>query len=69
MFWTKDATGNIFYWFIIFLKFIRLPYLFDNKIYHQDDCIKSHIWSDVIFFVSITLFCGQGCKSESLEET
>ena len=32
--------------------------------YQRDNCIKS----DVILFVSITLFCDQGRESESLEE-
>ena len=42
--------------------------IFDNKMYQRDNCIKSDIWSDVILLVSITLFCDQGRKSESLEE-
>ena len=37
-------------------------YIFDNEMYQRDN------WSDVISLVSITLFCDQGRKSESLEE-
>ena len=36
--------------------------------YQWDNCIKSDIWSDVILLVSITSFCDQGRKFESLEE-
>ena len=36
--------------------------------YQQDNCIKSDISSAAILLVSITLFCDQGCKSETLEE-
>ena len=36
--------------------------------HQQDNCIKSVILSDVIFLVSITLFCDQGRKFESSEE-
>ena len=36
--------------------------------YRQDNCIKSDISSAAIFLVSITLFCDQGRKSETLEE-
>ena len=42
--------------------------IFDNKMYQRDNCIKSDIWSDVILSVSITSFCDQGRKFESLEE-
>ena len=42
--------------------------IFDNEMYQRDNCIKSDIWKDVILIVSITLFCDQGRKSESLEE-
>ena len=36
---------------------------------HQgDNYFKSYTWSGVISLVGITLFCDQGCKSESLEE-
>ena len=42
--------------------------IFDNKMYQRDNCIKSDIWSDVILLVSITSFCDQGRKFESLEE-
>ena len=40
----------------------------DNEIYQSDNWIKIHFWRDMILLVSITLFCNQGCKSESLEE-
>ena len=36
--------------------------------YQRDNCIKSDIWTDVILLVSISLFCDQGSKCESLEE-
>ena len=36
--------------------------------YQQDNCIKSDISSASILLVSITLFCDQGRKSETLEE-
>ena len=42
-------------------------FIFDNEIYQRDNCIKSDIWSNVILLVSITLFCDQERKSESLE--
>ena len=42
--------------------------IFDNEMYQRDNCIKSDIWTDVILIVSITLFCDQGRKSQSLEE-
>ena len=42
--------------------------IFDNEMYQRDNCIKNDIWSNVILLVSITLFCDQRRKSESLEE-
>ena len=36
--------------------------------HHRDNCIKSDIWNDVILLLRYTLFCDQGCKSESLKE-
>ena len=57
------GTEGIIYWFIIFL-FDKINFtIFDNKMYQRDNCIKSDIWSDVIFLVNITLFCDQGHKS------
>ena len=34
--------------------------------YQRDNCLKSDIWRDVILLVSITLFCDQGRKSQSI---
>ena len=42
--------------------------IFDNEMYQRDNYIKSDICRDEILIVSITLFCDQGQKSESLEE-
>ena len=58
MLWTEEVIENNTINFSIF----------HNEMYQQDKCIKSGIWSDVILLVSITLFCDQGRKSESLEE-
>ena len=58
IFWKKEVIGNNAINFSIF----------DNEMYQRDNCIKSDIWSDVILLVSITLFCDQRRKSESLEE-
>ena len=58
MLWTQEVIENNTINFFIF----------DNEMYQRDNCIKSDIWSDVILLVSITLFCDQGRKSESLEE-
>ena len=58
MLWTEEVIENNTINFSIF----------DNEMYQRDNCIKSDIWSDVILLVSITLFCDQGRKSESLEE-
>ena len=57
MLWTEEVIENNTINFFIF----------DNEIYQWDNCIKSDIWSDVILLVSITLFCDQERKSESLE--
>ena len=56
--WTKEVIENNAINFSIS----------DNKMHQRDNCIKSDIWSDVILLVSITLFCDQRRKSESLEE-
>ena len=56
MLWTEQVMGKI----------VLLNYY--NEMYQWDNCIKRDIWSDVIILVSITLFCDQGCKPESLEE-
>ena len=58
MLWTEEVKENYTINFS----------LFDNEMYQRDNCIKSDIWTDVILIVSITLFCDQGRKSESLEE-
>ena len=58
MLWTEEVKENYTINFSIF----------DNEMYQRDNCIKSDIWTDVILIVSITLFCDQGRKSESLEE-
>ena len=54
MLWTEEVIENNNINFSIF----------DNEMYQRDNCIKS----DLIFLVSITLFCDQVRKSESLEE-
>ena len=54
MLWTEEVIENNNINFSIF----------DNEMYQRDNYIKS----DVIFLVSITLFCDQVRKSESLEE-
>ena len=56
MLWTEEVMGKI----------VLLNYY--NEMYQRDNCIKSDIWSDVVFLVGITLFCDQGRKPESLEE-
>ena len=43
--------------------------IFDNEMYEQDNCIKKLYLLYVILLVGITLFCDQGHKSESLEES
>ena len=58
MLWTEEVKENYTINFSIF----------DNEMYQRDNCIKSDIWTDVILIVSITLFCDQGRKSQSLEE-
>ena len=58
MLWTQEVIENNTINFSIF----------DNEMYQRDNCIKSDIWSDVILLVSITSFCDQGRKFESLEE-
>ena len=57
--WTKEVIEN---------NAINFSTIFDNEMYQRDNCIKKDIWSDVILLVSITLFCDQRRKSESLEE-
>ena len=58
MLWTEEVKENYTINFSIF----------DNEMSQRDNCIKSDIWTDVILIVSITLFCDQGRKSQSLEE-
>ena len=58
MLWTDQVTENNTINFFIF----------DNEMYQRNNYIKSDICRDEILIVSITLFCDQGHKSESLEE-
>ena len=43
-------------------------FIFGIKI-SRDDSFKNSIWRVVILLLGIKLFCDQGLKSESLEET
>ena len=58
MLWKQEVTGNsIFLLIYYFLWFDKMDLsTFDDEIYHQDNCIESYVWSDVILLVGIMLF-------------
>ena len=70
MLWAEEVIEKIILLLIYYFPwFNKINFsIFDNEMYQRNNCIKSDIWTDVILLVSISLFCDQGSKCESLEE-
>ena len=68
MLWREEVIGiNIFIALLFSYNLIRPISLYLIKKCNNERIVLSYVWSDVILLVCITLFCDQGCKSESLE--